>query len=827
LAALIAAASDDRGLAQTADPLPEAPPDIVKRVAVPNLPRSQRSIALPTGRVSMPRPNERNSFGLRVSAELSRAYEAFLAGDGAKAIAALETVNAGTQPAYRWHVGFTRAQTLIMMGRAADAEEELRASANLEIAAFGKSIGTRALRAETRTWLGDLEGALADASLVTEETKSWRLPTSYSNRPSDDEILRMVWQTTAQLRAYVVLAGANLLRGDAAAALPWAEEAEQRFADVHVVYTMPDAQGVLPVHADIWIGRAQNLTFLGAARTIVRKDPAAGEASFTAARRFYEAIGYAAGIANADALRAWALFAIGRSAEAEAVGAEAVRRSVEAGLVDLVWRVEAARGEALVAIDRLADAEQSFRRAQAAVDAVSGGLATDRAKRRFGVGKDDITYRLATLLAARGDHAQLFEDLERGRARAFVDLMADRVAGDAGGRAIIDQIRDLDRRIRQERIAATGLGASAEAAQRENALRQDRQRLVADLRARAPDLADVLDISARPLAEVQAQLKPGELIAYALPARGDDPVRALLIDPTGARIATSPARTGDLRAALQKFGDGLALADARLQTAAAQAIDGALAAKAWQATTTLYVVPSGDFYFVPWGALDLDVPVVVLPTGGWRPRADTTPTGGAVVLGDPEFGGKLPPLPGARAEAADVARRHGVAPLTGAQATEEALRQTVSGGSTLLHLATHGAFNAERPLDSAIYLSGPSGARALTAGQLFERPLPATLVVLSGCETGLGSAVAGDDFLGLARSFYLGGTKALLNSLWPVEDEGTRAFMDAFHAAAGDGDLGKAWLAARNATRTRNLAPAVYGGFVLGGSRTIAAPGGR
>ena len=57
----------------------------------------------------MPRPNERNAFGLRVAPELARAYEAFLAGDGARALAALETVNPGNQPALRWHVAFTRA----------------------------------------------------------------------------------------------------------------------------------------------------------------------------------------------------------------------------------------------------------------------------------------------------------------------------------------------------------------------------------------------------------------------------------------------------------------------------------------------------------------------------------------------------------------------------------------------------------------------------------------------------------------------------------------------------------------------------------------------
>jgi len=819
----VAVITTDAGAQNDGNPLPEAPAAVVKNVRPPDGRRNERPIPLPTGKVTTPRAGERNSYGLRVTPELAEAYAAFLANDGERTLAALARASAPSRPDIRWVHNSLRAHAMIMMGRAADAEEELQNAARLEIAAFGKSLNTRALRAEARLWLGDLDGAIADASLVAEETKRWRLPTSYSNRPSDNEILHMVWQTTAQLRAYAILAGAHLLRGQADVALPWAEEAEQRFNDVHFVAAMPDAQGVLPVHGDSWVGRAQNLVFVGTARTIVRRDPAAGDSAFNAARRFFEAIGFAAGSATTDAFRAWSLFAIGRMAEGEPIAAQAVQQANAIGLIDLVWRVEAARGEALLALNRAADAEQAFRRAQVAVDTVSGGLATDRSKRRFGVSKEDITYRLAAIAAARNDPDQLFESLERGRARAFVDLLADRSAGVAQERATLLQVRDLDRRIRQERIAATGLGASPQAAQRETDLRRQRETLMQALRARAPELADTLDIATHTLADVRRSLKPGDVLAYAFPGRASDEVRVLLADSQQARLQTLTLRTADLRALLKAFAEGMTNLDTAAMTASVQALDAALGVKQWGATNTLYVVPSGDFHFVPWGALSIEIPVVVLPTGGWLQREDASAAGGRpTIVGDPDFRGRLPALPGARAEAGEVAGRYQVEPLIGGAATEERLRQTVGQGTTILHLATHGAFDAERPLDSAIYLSGPTEVRALTAANLFDRPIAANLVVLSACETGLGTAEAGEDFLGLARSFYLGGTRALLNSLWPVEDEGTRLFMTVFHEAAEKGDLGQAWLTARNAARTRGLPPAVYGGFVLGGSRTLA-----
>ena len=232
------------------------------------------------------------------------------------------------------------------------------------------------------------------------------------------------------------------------------------------------------------------------------------------------------------------------------------------------------------------------------------------------------------------------------------------------------------------------------------------------------------------------------------------------------------------------------------------------------------MVPTGDRYFLPWGALDLDYPVVVLPTGGWlnhSPKSVRTAKAASIV-GDPEFGDAWDRLPGARAEAQSVRRLYGVAAIVGATATEREVRRDVGAGVGVLHLATHGVFDAYDPLASAIILSTGETSARLSAARLFERPLPAKLVVLSACETGLGEVVAGDDFLGLARSFYLGGTLSVLNSLWPVHDQPTRLFMEEFHRFARTGDYGGGWVSARDLLRERGYPPSVYGAFVLGGA---------
>lgn len=102
-----------------------------------------------------------------------------------------------------------------------------------------------------------------------------------------------------------------------------------------------------------------------------------------------------------------------------------------------------------------------------------------------------------------------------------------------------------------------------------------------------------------------------------------------------------------------------------------------------------------------------------------------------------------------------------------------------------LYFVSWGALEIAAPV--AVLPMGGWIARTVSAGQA---PNPAA---------GVGEVVAGDDYLGLLRRFYLGGAVATLSSLWPVDDEATRVFMERFHDRARSGEYGQAWLAARDA----------------------------
>jgi len=55
------------------------------------------------------------------------------------------------------------------------------------------------------------------------------------------------------------------------------------------------------------------------------------------------------------------------------------------------------------------------------------------------------------------------------------------------------------------------------------------------------------------------------------------------------------------------------------------------------------------------------------------------------------------------------------------------------------------------------------------------------LVVLSGCETGLGKLSTGDEIVGLTRAFIYAGTSSVVASLWKVDDASTASLMRGFY----------------------------------------------
>lgn len=215
------------------------------------------------------------------------------------------------------------------------------------------------------------------------------------------------------------------------------------------------------------------------------------------------------------------------------------------------------------------------------------------------------------------------------------------------------------------------------------------------------------------------------------------------------------------------------------------------------------------------------------PAYGEQQPAASSPVGGLVrsAFGE-QSSWKLSRLEHSRKEAEAIARlfpREQATLYLGADAREENVKVPGRLGQyRILHFATHGILNENRPQLSGLVLSlSQSGgldhgstapapktrseARSdsapatdafredglLQVYEIFKLKLNADLVVLSACETGLGKEVRGEGLIGLTRAFLYAGTSSVVVSLWKVADQSTAELMIPFYKRLRDG-VGKA-----------------------------------
>jgi CHAT domain-containing protein/tetratricopeptide (TPR) repeat protein len=105
----------------------------------------------------------------------------------------------------------------------------------------------------------------------------------------------------------------------------------------------------------------------------------------------------------------------------------------------------------------------------------------------------------------------------------------------------------------------------------------------------------------------------------------------------------------------------------------------------------------------------------------------------------------------------------------------------------IVHFATHGLIDSLRPELSGIVLSlvdekGKPQDGFLRLHEVYNLDLPAEMVVLSSCRTGLGAEIKGEGLVGLTRGFMYAGAARLVASQWKVDDEATAELMEKFYA---------------------------------------------
>lgn len=215
------------------------------------------------------------------------------------------------------------------------------------------------------------------------------------------------------------------------------------------------------------------------------------------------------------------------------------------------------------------------------------------------------------------------------------------------------------------------------------------------------------------------------------------------------------------------------------------------------------IIPQGELFLVPFPALAdangtdlienhslLLAPAISLlvtnPTQREPLHIGTDPAlvvGNPIMPNDPSTRSPLPPLSGAEQEALDIAPILNTEPLIGAAATKAVIVEQLSEVA-IAHFATHGLLDDfGTGIPGALALAPtPNDNGFLTTAEIFALPTQARLVVLSACNTGRGN-ITGDGVLGLSRSFLTAGVENVVVSLWAVPDEPTALLMTEFYQA--------------------------------------------
>ncbi len=189
----------------------------------------------------------------------------------------------------------------------------------------------------------------------------------------------------------------------------------------------------------------------------------------------------------------------------------------------------------------------------------------------------------------------------------------------------------------------------------------------------------------------------------------------------------------------------------------------------------------------------------------------------ALVVGNPTMPDQLEQLPGAEQEALTIAKLLNTKAIIGAEATKVDIVQQMPR-VRLIHLATHGLLDDINKLGvpGAIALAPSKNDNGLlTAGEILNLQLNAELVVLSACNTGRGE-ITGDGVIGLSRSLISAGVPSAIVSLWFVPDTPTALLMTEFyHNLSSNTDKAQALRNAMLTTMRKHPDPRDWAAFTL------------
>ncbi|HVO62607.1 MAG TPA: CHAT domain-containing tetratricopeptide repeat protein [Terriglobales bacterium] len=459
-------------------------------------------------------------------------------------------------------------------------------------------------------------------------------------------------------------------------------------------------------------------------------------------------------------------------------------------------------------------AYECYRRAREATERLRGGLRGEELKIAFFENKLEVYENLVELSMRRPDGTnQAFCYIQEAKSRTLADILRHPLHvspdTDAGQSELVRSIRNLREELNwyynliereqlrpEERSAARIENLEQEARARESDLAKALREATA-AEANQAGLELPVQVS---LEQIQATLHPDTAIVEYFSVKDRAVACVLTRDNVQIQPVTVQKRVRKLLQLLQfqiskfrldpeyvnNFSETLlASTQAHLHALYEELI---APARHLLATRHLVFAPHGVLHYVPFHALHSgnhylidQFSISYAPSASvyalcQQKRVNTA--GPALLLGVPDA--QAPVIQDEVQALSDMLPDSRM--FLSTEAAEDKLRM-YGPESRIIHIASHGYFRQDNPMFSSIRL----GQSHLSLYDLYHLHLPAELIVLSGCATGMNVVSPGDELIGLVRGLLQAGAQNLVLSLWDVHDASTKQFMIDFYARLQQG----------------------------------------
>jgi CHAT domain-containing protein len=489
------------------------------------------------------------------------------------------------------------------------------------------------------------------------------------------------------------------------------------------------------------------------------------------------------------------------SPEAQVHTCQAVEEATRLGLLEILWAafyveahsyltefksgrnteesMEILREKALPAYQKAADAAELLR----------GRIGRPEERQQFFWNKEEVYEEAMFFSALLRRPKTAFEFSERARARAFLETMsATRIARATADEPLIQ---------RRQELTETILNLASTERNKADALLDELRMVRAEIIAKTPRLASMTEVGLPNLGAIARAIpKEGAVVEYYVGSSTG--LTVFVLTSAGLRrMVTIGIKKSELEGLVEQFRaecqyevEGVPSGRLLLQILFSEIL------RNIQNVQRITIVPHGCLNYVPFPALWLSADsdgrdrqylcerfcLSIAPSAAFLPLVQVLPRpkfekGSAMVLGNP-----TKDLPYAEREARVVAGCLGVDALLGEKATKAAVLKA-KGPLGVLHIASHGEFSSADPLLSGLILADGR----LTVEEIMESSIPAGLLTLSGCVTGLSQRQPGEELIGLARAAVTAGIPSVIASLWNIDDASASVFFEEFYKYLGQG----------------------------------------